>query len=62
MRVLLTLAVSLALMVPFLLEYLRVHRAEGLSRNVAEMAGYSARPESFLSATPILRFWKTPPR
>lgn len=60
-RVLLTLAVSLALMTPFLLKYYVVHRAEGLSRNVAEMAAYSARPESFLSATPILRFWKTPP-
>lgn len=60
-RVVLTLAVSLALMSPFLLEYYRVHRSEGLSRNVAEMAGYSARPESFLSATPLLRFWNTPP-
>ena len=60
-RVLLTLALSLGLMLPFLLEYYFVHRAQGLSRNLGEMTAYSARPESFLSATPILRFWRTPP-
>jgi hypothetical protein len=60
-RVLLTLAVSLVLTLPFLLEYYRVHQAQGLSRNIQEMAGYSARPESFLSATPFLRFWNTRP-
>jgi hypothetical protein len=59
-RMVLTLAVSFGLTLPFLLEYYFVHRAQGLSRNIAEMAGYSARPESFLSATPLLRFWKTP--
>jgi hypothetical protein len=60
-RVVLTLALSLGLMLPFLLEYYVVHRAQGLSRNLGEMTAYSARTESFLSATPILRFWKTPP-
>jgi hypothetical protein len=60
-RVLLTLAVSLGLTLPFLLQYYVVHRDQGLSRNLGEMAAYSARPESLLSATPILRFWNTRP-
>jgi hypothetical protein len=60
-RVLLTLAVSCGLTLPFLLQYFVVHRAQGLSRNIVEMTEYSARPESFLSATPILRFWNTRP-
>jgi len=60
-RALLALAVSLGLSLPFLLEYYLVHRAQGLSRNLVEMAEYSARPDSFLSATPILRFWSTRP-
>jgi hypothetical protein len=60
-RVLLTLALSAGLALPFLIEYYVVQRAQGLSRNIGEMASYSARPESFLSATPILRFWTTRP-
>ena len=60
-RVVLTLAVSLGLSLPFLLQYFVVHRDQGLSRNIGEMTAYSARPESFLSATPLLRFWNTRP-
>ena len=60
-RVMLTLAVALGLTLPFLLRYYRVHQEQGLSRNIGEMAMYSARPDSFLSATPILRLWNTRP-
>jgi hypothetical protein len=60
-RVLLTLAVSAGLALPFLVEYYVVQQAQGLSRNIGEMASYSARPESFFSATPILCFWTTRP-
>jgi hypothetical protein len=53
------LALATAATVPFLLHYLAVHTAQGLSRNLAEMRGYSAYPGAFLSATPLLRFWHT---
>ena len=58
-RVLLTLAVSALTVLPFLLEYRSVQAALGLSRSADEMAGYSAALSSFVSATPMLRFWHT---
>jgi hypothetical protein len=58
-RVALTLAVSAIVTLPFLLKYYSMHTALGLSRNLGEMTAYSAYPASFLSATPILRFWQT---
>jgi hypothetical protein len=60
-RVLSALAVAAALTLPFLLKYYSVQRAQGLSRSVGEMTAYSARPEAFLSASPLLRFWETRP-
>jgi hypothetical protein len=44
---------------PFLLKYRALQGAQGLSRSAAEMVQFSARPVSFLSATPLLRFWET---
>lgn len=49
------------LALPFLLKYYTVQAALGLSRSAGEMMAYSARPEAFLSATPLLRFWETRP-
>jgi hypothetical protein len=46
---------------PFLLKYHAVQSALGLTRTRGEMVAYSARAESFLSATPLLRFWQTRP-
>jgi len=46
-------------LIPLLLKYLQVQRQLGLQRNRAEMIGFSADWSSFLSATPILRFWHT---
>lgn len=60
-RVMVALAVAVGLALPFLLEYVTIHKALGLSRTLDEMTAYSARPDSFLSATPILRFWHTRP-
>jgi hypothetical protein len=53
------LAIAMAAAVPFLLHYVAVHTAQGLSRNLGEMRAYSAYPGAFLTATPILRFWHT---
>jgi hypothetical protein len=53
------LALATAASVPFLLHYVAVHSAQGLSRNLGEMRAYSAYPGAFLAATPILRFWHT---
>jgi hypothetical protein len=61
LAIVLALAATALLALPFLLKYYTVHAALGLSRSAGEMMAYSARPESFLSATPILRFWHTPP-
>jgi hypothetical protein len=55
------LGVAAILALPFLVKYYAVQSALGLSRSVGEMAAYSARPEAFLSATPVLRFWQTRP-
>lgn len=60
-RVIATLAASYLVVLPFLVKYLIVQRALGLTRTAAEMIAYSARADSFLSATPVLRFWHTPP-
>jgi hypothetical protein len=60
-RVTVTLGAAAALTLPLLLKYYVVQRAQGLSRTLGEMAVYSARPETFLSASPLLRFWKTRP-
>ena len=49
------------LALPFLLKYYTVQAALGLSRSAGEMMAYSAGPESFLSATPLLRVWQTRP-
>lgn len=61
LNVALTLAAAAVLALPFLLKYYTIQTALGLSRSAGEMTAYGARPESFLSATPILRFWHTPP-
>jgi hypothetical protein len=53
------LALATAAALPFLLHYLAVHTAQGLSRNLGEMRAYSAYPGAFLTATPMLRFWHT---
>jgi hypothetical protein len=47
-------------LVPVLLEYRRVQTHLGLFRNRSDMIFYSATWPSFLSATPLLRFWHTP--
>jgi hypothetical protein len=60
-RVLLTLGLSALPVLPFLLKYRAVQNAQGLTRTAGEMAAYSAKANSFLSATPILRFWHTRP-
>jgi hypothetical protein len=60
-RVVLTLAASFLLFVPFLMKYLAVQGAQGLTRSTGEMIAYSAQGRSFMSATPVLRFWHTPP-
>jgi hypothetical protein len=52
---------AVLLAAPFLLKYYAVQTALGLSRSPGEMVAYSARPESFFSATPLLRFWQTRP-
>lgn len=44
---------------PVLLQYLRIQQQLGLERNRAEMIFFSADWSSFLSATPLLRFWHT---
>lgn len=59
-RVVAACGIAAILMVPFLLEYRTVQTAQGLSRTRGEMVAYSARPASFLSATPLLRVWHTP--
>jgi hypothetical protein len=46
---------------PFLLKYYAVQTALGLSRSRGEMIAYSARPDSFFSASPLLRFWQLRP-
>ena len=46
---------------PFLLKYHAVQTALGLSRSQGEMLAYSARPDAFFSAIPLLRFWHTRP-
>lgn len=53
------LALASAAVLPFLLHYRAVHAAQGLTRSIGEMRGYSAYPGAFVSATPILRFWHT---
>jgi hypothetical protein len=45
---------------PFLLKYYDVLTEHGLSRSREDMLNYSAHLGSFLSATPLLRFWTTP--
>ena len=47
-------------LVPMLREYYQVQTRLGLGRDRAEMIFYSATRSSFLSATPLLRFWHTP--
>ncbi len=46
-------------LIPVLLEYLRVQTHLGLERNRAEMVLFSADWGSFVTATPMLRFWHT---
>lgn len=46
--------------VPLLLKYREVHEALGLTRGAAEIAGFSAKPSSFLNPPHLLAFW--PPR
>ena len=46
-------------LVPVLSQYLRIQTQLGLERNRAEMIFFSADWSSFLSATPVLRFWHT---
>lgn len=58
-RICAALALASAVVLPFLLHYRTVHAAQGLTRTIGEMRGYSAYPGAFLSATPILRFWQT---
>ncbi len=55
---LLVLAAVLAALVllPFLLPYLRVSRAQGFTRNMAEVAMYSARPTDYLATGGRLHF------
>jgi hypothetical protein len=53
------LALATAAAVPFLLHYVAVHTAQGLSRSLGEMRTYSAYPGAFLTASPMLRFWHT---
>ena len=52
-------AVTALAALPFLLKYYMVQTAQGLSRNTGEMIAYGATATSFLSATPMLRFWHT---
>jgi hypothetical protein len=65
LRAALTLVLAFAIAalpaLPFLLKYYTVQTALGLTRSAGEMLAYSARPDSFLSAIPILRFWHTRP-
>lgn len=58
---LLAFATAAMAALPFLLKYYMVQTSLGLYRSAGEMAGYSARASSFLSATPLLRFWHTQP-
>ena len=46
--------------VPFLLEYYEVLTRHGLGRSRGDMLNYSARMTAFVSADPVMRFWKTP--
>ncbi len=48
-------------LLPVLLTYARVQRDLGLSRTAGEMANFSARPDAFLHASGLLRFWPTVP-
>jgi hypothetical protein len=61
LSVALTLGATALLALPFLLKYYSVQSALGLSRRTGEMIAYSARPEHFFSAIPLLRFWHTRP-
>jgi hypothetical protein len=54
-------AVASIPLVLVLLEYRRVQTHLGLFRARSDMVFYSATFPSFLSATPLLRFWHTPP-
>ena len=60
LALLLAFAAAAGLALPFLLKYYSIQTALGLSRTTGEMVAYSARADSFLSATPLLRFWRTP--
>jgi hypothetical protein len=48
-------------LVPLLLKYRAVHEALGMRRTVPEIRQFSALPESFLHAPPLLRFWPEGP-
>lgn len=56
-----TFVAASALLVPVLLTYARVQREQGLSRTPGEMVNFSARPDAFLHASGLLRFWPTVP-
>jgi hypothetical protein len=48
-------------LVPVLLTYADVQRRLGLARTPGEMFNFSARPDAFLHASGLLRFWPTTP-
>ncbi len=56
-----TWAASSLLLVPELLHYVRVQRAQGLSRSPSEMLQFSATLRSFLHSSELLRFWPSGP-
>jgi hypothetical protein len=48
-------------LVPVLLTYAAVQQRLGLARTPGDMVNFSARPEAFLHASGLLRFWPTTP-
>jgi len=54
-------AVASLPLLPILLKYHAVHERLGLTRKVQEIREFSALPESFLDAPPLLRLWPAGP-
>ena len=48
-------------LLPVLLKYHEVHQRLGLTRKVAEIREFSAMPDSFFHAAPLMRFWREGP-
>jgi hypothetical protein len=57
-RLIVSLALSAIVLLPFLLPYQRVAKLQGTVRSVAEAATYSASARDWLAATPMNKLWR----